>query len=71
MTYRENWEKFENIIDNENIRRSKKDTLYVGATLNLFTISDFLIIYNWLNYTKSIGDNSYKKIFKDQLNEII
>ena len=69
MTYRENWEKFENIIDNENIRRSKKDTLYVGATLNLFTISDFLIIYNWLNYAKSIGDNSYKKIFKDQLNE--
>ena len=69
MTYRESWEKYENIIDNENIQRSKKDSLYVGSTLNLFTISDFLIIYNWLNYAKSIGDNSYKKIFNNELNE--
>ena len=30
-------------------------------------MSDVLIMYNWLNYAKTIGDNSYKIISKDIL----
>ena len=36
-------------------------------TLSGLSISDFLIINNWLNYAKIIGDLSYEKIIDDFL----
>ena len=67
MNYNKDWEKFENIIDNESIKRSKEDNLYVGSSLNIINLSDFLIIKNWLNYAKILGDSSYEKIFNKKI----
>ena len=36
-------------------------------TLSGLSISDFLIINNWLNYAKTIGDLSYVKIIDNFL----
>ena len=63
IEYNKDWEKFENIVDNERQKRSKEDTLYVGSSLNLINLSDYFVIRNWLNYAKIIGDNSYEEIF--------
>ena len=65
MNYNKDWEKFENIIDDESVKRNKEDNLYVGSSLNLINLSDFLIIKNWLNYAKILGDNSYEKVFNN------
>ena len=67
MNYNKDWEKFENIIDDESVKRNKEDNLYVGSSLNLINLSDFLIIKNWLNYAKILGDNSYEKIFNKKI----
>ena len=45
------------------IFKTEKNNLFSGTTLNLLTLPDFFIIKNWINYAKSINDNSYKKIF--------
>ena len=67
--YEEKWNQFEKIIDNEKIKRDKQDELYIGKTLNLFTISDALIIQNWLNYAKLLGDKSYENLFKNEIKD--
>ena len=62
FNYKDEWKQYEKIIDNQ-IYKTKKNNLFSGTTLNLFTLPDFFIINNWINYAKSINDNSYKKIF--------
>ena len=37
--------------------------------MNKFNLPDFLIIKNWLIYAKIIGDASYKKIIKFDIND--
>jgi len=65
FNYSKEWEKYEKIVDSENSKVNKKDNSLTGTTLNIFTLSDFFIIKNWANYAKSLGDNSYKEIFKE------
>ena len=43
--------------------------MYIGRTLNLFTVSDALIIQNWLNYAKLLGDKSYENLFKNEIKD--
>ena len=62
FNYKDEWKQYEKIIDNQ-IFKTKKNNLFSGTTLNLLTLPDFFIIKNWINYAKSINDNSYKKIF--------
>ena len=62
FNYKDEWKQYEKIIDIQ-IIKTKKNNLFSGTTLNLLTLPDFLIIKNWINYAKSINDNSYKKIF--------
>ena len=61
-------QKKEKIIDekllNETQRKNKK---VVKNSLAGVTMSDVLIMYNWLSYAKTVGDNSYKLIIKDIL----
>ena len=59
INYNENWNKYEQIVDNETIKKNKA---FVGSTLNLLTLSDFFILRNWLVYAEFIGDKSYEKI---------
>ena len=62
FNYKDEWKQYEKIIDNQ-IFKTEKNNLFSGTTLNLLTLPDFFIIKNWINYAKSINDNSYKKIF--------
>ena len=68
MKYKDEWRQKEKIIDekllNETQRKNKK---VVKDSLAGVTMSDVLIMYNWLSYAKTVGDNSYKLIIKDIL----
>lgn len=59
INYNENWKKYEEIIDKKTIIKNR---IHVGSTLNMFTLSDFFILRNWLVYAKFLGDTSFQKI---------
>jgi len=67
--YDKNWKKYERLIDNEDAGRIKKSKLFLETTLNKFTLSDYLIIKNWLIYAKIIGDTSFENIFSIQMKD--
>ena len=67
MTYNEKWKAKEELIDNEEPSRIKIDKKVWAATLKEVSLSDILIINNWLNYADFIGDFSYKKIFSEKI----
>ena len=69
MGYDEKWNKFEDAIDSETGENNKQDSLNTGSTINIITLSDILIIKNWLNYAKVLGDKSYKEIFTNEIRE--
>ena len=50
--------------DEKNFFIENKEQRIFNASLKIFNLSDFLIIKNWLIYTKITGDNSYKKVIK-------
>ncbi len=64
INYDENWKKYEQIVDNENILKKK---VFVGSTLNMLTLADFFILKNWLIYAEFLGDRSYEKIFSKKI----
>ena len=58
MNYKEKWKKIE-------VRADKKKSLIKKKfvdTITGFSLSDFIIINQWLNYAKLINDMSYKNI---------
>ena len=59
MKYKNEWEEKEKIIDATKIKDFK-----VRDTLGGLSISDVLIMNNWLNYAKEINDLTYKDIDK-------
>ena len=59
MEYDENWSKFEKEIDQKNNPINKKKSS--ENTLRGTSISDVLIMRNWLAYAKKIDDCCYKK----------
>ena len=69
MKYNKDWEKFEKNVDRNTIKRSKEDEVYIGSSLNLLNLSDFLVIKNWLNYAKILGDTSYKQVFTNYIED--
>jgi len=58
MKYDDNWLKFEKEIDKKNNHKEKKSS---ENTLDGTSISDVLIMRNWLVFAKKIDDNNYKK----------
>ena len=58
MKYDDDWLKFENKIDKKNNDKEKKSS---ENTLSGTSISDVLIMRNWLFFAKKINDNSYRK----------
>jgi len=68
MKYKEEWSQKEKIIDEKLLNETKrKKEKIVKDSLVGVTISDVLIMYNWLNYAKILGDNSYEIISKNIL----
>ncbi len=64
MDYNKDWEKFEDIVDKTfpKFKIYKKDERSIKG----ITLSDILIIKNWLYFARLIGDDSYKKISNDK-----
>ena len=65
MKYNEEWKEKENLTD---IYRNEKNILTkktLQKSLKGVTVSDVLIMRNWLGYAKKIGDLSYKNIIND------
>ena len=69
MKYKEEWRQKEKTIDEKLLNTTKrKNKKVVQDSLSGVTISDVLIMHNWLNYAKIVGDSSYKIISKDVIN---
>ena len=72
MSYDQDWETKEKIIDNKNTIRLDIDEKIWGTSIRGLNLSDILIIKNWINYADSIGDYSYKLIYeKDVKNNFL
>lgn len=58
MKYDEKWAEIEKNLD----IKTNFNTIKLNHSIPGLSISDFLIIIQWLNYAKIIGDTTYKKI---------
>ena len=65
---KENWEEEEKIIDNKIPKRDKISKRFSKKHITGINLHDVLSIRNWLVYAKKINDESYKKIYSDNLN---
>ena len=75
IVYDEKWSKKEKLIDIEIANGSQKGKKKFSRSINDITLSDVLIINNWLTYAKIIGDESFQKIssnfiFSDHISRI-
>ena len=65
--YQNDWKKKEDLLDenlqNEHIKNEK----VVGPTINKVSLSDILIIKNWLAYASLIEDKSYTQVFSKEI----
>ena len=68
MEYDNSWMKKEKIVDDRIIVRKSDDEKKFSETLKGINLHDIVIIKNWLNYAKIIGDNSYKEIYEKNIN---
>ncbi len=62
IVYKKDWKKKEELTDIEITNGSKKRKKVFSKSINYITLSEILIINNWLSYAKIIGDQSYKEI---------
>ncbi len=65
--YQSHWINIEKEFDKKNLIEENNKERTFNFTLNKFNLPDFLIIKNWLLYAKIIGDESYKEIFKFEI----
>ena len=60
ISYDVSWKKHEDFIDNNSPPTSER---VISPTINVISLSDVLIIKNWLNYAELVGDTSCKTIY--------
>ena len=65
MKYNEEWKEKENLIDNKRSEKNIFDKKTLQKSLKGVSVSDVLVMRNWLGYAKKIGDLSYKNINND------
>ena len=65
MKYNEEWKEKENLIDDKRSEKNIFDKKTLQKSLKGVSVSDVLIMRNWLGYAKRIGDLSYKNIIND------
>ena len=65
MKYNKEWKEKENLIDNKRSEKNIFDKKTLQKSLKGVSVSDVLIMRNWLGYAKKIGDLSYKNIIND------
>jgi tetratricopeptide (TPR) repeat protein len=64
MKYKNEWKEKERIFDIDEIKSKKRKKNFKDSISGL-TVSDILVMNNWLNYAKSINDTTYKHICED------
>ena len=64
MNYNNSWEEKEKIIDINEAKNKKRKKDFKNSISGL-SLSDVLIMNNWLNYAKEIDDTTYKNISED------
>ena len=64
MKYKNEWKEKERIFDIDEIKSKKRKKNFKDSISGL-TVSDILVMNNWLNYAKSIDDTTYKHISED------
>ena len=64
MKYKNEWNEKERIFDIDEIKSKKRKKNFKDSISGL-TVSDILVMNNWLNYAKSINDTTYKHISED------
>ena len=57
-----------NPFDKSLNKNNVNDEKIVGPTINQVTLSDILIIKNWIAYAKLINDKSLSEIFSKEIN---
>ena len=65
VKYKDDWKQMEVMIDQKIQNGSKKGKKFFSKSLNGVGLGDVLIINNWLDYAKIIGDQSYLDISDD------
>ena len=58
MNFNEDWKK----IEENSAIKNNFNTIKFNNSISGLSISDFLIINQWLNYAKNINDLSYKNL---------
>ena len=66
--YLNEWQEKEDLIDKSLNKNNVNDEKIVGPTINEITLSDILIIKNWMAYAKLIDDKSLSEIFSKEIN---
>ena len=66
--YDKQWEIKEKLIDDEEPFRLEGDKKIFSKSINGLSLSDILVINNWINYAKITKDNSYKSIYEKKIN---
>ena len=64
MKYKNEWKEKERTFDINESKNKKRKKIFKDSISGL-TISDVLVMNNWLNYAKSINDLTYKDISED------
>lgn len=67
--YKDKWIDIENKFDEKNLIKEINKEKIFNKTLKKFNLTDYLIIKNWLIYAKVIGDFSYQKVFKFEVQD--
>ena len=61
FSYPEEWSKYEIDNDNKSYKEGFAKVRLIKKPLKGMTLNNFLIINNWINYSKTIGDSSFAK----------
>ena len=67
--YDKHWEIKEKLIDDEEPFRLEGDKKIFSKSISGLSLSDILVINNWINYAKITKDNSYKSIYEKKINK--
>ena len=64
MNYNEDWKLIEEDYDSKNSIKSKS---LINSSLSCLSLSDVLIIRNWIDYAKGIGDSSAQLLNQNEV----
>ena len=69
FSYKQDWQEKEKAIDQLEPTRSEMNKKIWVQSAKGINLSDILIIKNWISYAYILGDHSYKKVYKNRINE--